>query len=587
MDTYICGGDSETDQNGQPFTFQFYHKSGKEIIWTSPERATKDFINFCARLCTNSRAQVCIYIHHLEFDLISFFYDNQKEFLNEEFHFKHRGWTIEGIFANVKFCRIWKGDRTIWLLDTFTFFPGSLAKAAKLVCPHLPKLKAPKDLGKKRFSRSDTGFIKYAMRDAEIGYFLGTEISKLHREYDIEQSVSAPHAAARIFRRQFLKTTLVPAPKPVMFAALRSYHGGKNGIYVKPGWYSDITCVDMVSAYPWAMAKLPAFSTDRYFKVDYPTMPRNCADLPEFGIYCVTGSTIRRRWPIIFDHAFKPIDGDFKNIWVTGPELREAIKSAAIKLKRCWGYVYDAASDKEPSPFKEYAHHFFHKKDNAESPVFRKFFKLMLNSLYGKLIQKRKRNTGITWDAGRKKLLSDPPEIVAGGLFHPFAASLLTGMVRARIYQLERKFQAMHTATDGVFTQQAPRLARRPGLGGLQREIRGTLALVRNKLYIFYGDKPTKDSFPSRAFPGKHIIKYALHGFHSTVYTLEALIVTGERWYNMVKVNKLRESMRRGLLVNQFINRAAQIKIEVFEHDDEKRPGPRRGPRSRDAARSS
>lgn len=571
VDTFIIGGDSETDENGQPFSFQFFHSQGKEIIWTRPERATKDFINFCSRVCTNSRSQCCIYIHHLEFDLISFFYDNHKEFLNEEFSFKYNGWTVEGIFANVKFCRISKGHRTVWLLDTFTFFPGSLAKAAQLVCPDLPKLKTPKGLGKKKFTARDKGFVEYAMRDAEIGFHLGKAIADLHREYDIEQAVSAPHAAARIFRRQFLKSTLVPAPRPVMFAALRSYHGGKNGIYVKPGWYRGVNYLDLVSAYPWAMAQLPAFSTDKYKKYEFiKGSPRSAADVPAMGIYCVSGTARTCRWPILFDHAFKPIQGAFSNVWTTGPELREALRAREIKLSKCWGYVYDVGADKEPSPFKAYALHFFTKKDTATSPVFKKFFKLMLNSLYGKLIQKRRNNSGLLWDAQQRRLLSDPPEIVAGGLFHPFAASILTGMVRARIHELEHRYKAMHTATDGIFTLDRPRLKKRPGLGGLQIECRGTLALVRNKVYIFYDDEPLDKSAPfkSLTFPGKYIIKYALHGFHSTVTTLERLIVTGVRWYEWTKVNKLRESVRRGLYVNKFETRAAQLKLEVFNDDE-------------------
>lgn len=567
VDTYIIGGDSETDQNGQPFSFQFFHSEGKKIVWTEPENASKAFISYVSSVLTRRRAQAACYVHHLEFDLISFFYDRQKEFLKEEVGFKVGRWTVEGIFANVKFMRITNGDRCLWLLDTFTFFPGSLAKAAELVCPDLPKLKAPSDLGKKRFTSKDKHFCKYAMRDAEIGYHLGNAIADLHREYDIEQAVSAPHAAARIFRRRFLKSTLVPPPKPVMYAALKSYHGGKNGLYSTPGWYRNVNYLDLVSAYPWAMAQLPAFATDKYFKIELPTAGIKKKDIPLLGIYSISGTSTACRWPIVFDHGFKPIRGAFRNIWITGPELQEAIRAKEIKLSRCWGYYYDSKQDKEPSGFKAYTLHFFEKKSTATSPVFRKFYKLLLNSLYGKLIQKRRAGGGIMWDGVGKRLLADPPDIVAGGLFHPFAASLVTGLVRARIHFLEHQYKALHTATDGLFTTMP--VIPKPGLGGIQKECSGTLALVRNKLYIFYGKK-SDGGFQSRMFPGQYVIKYALHGFHSTVSMLEQMIVTGVQWYQWTKVNKLRESQRRGLSVNKFETRAAQLKLEVFNHDKAK-----------------
>jgi hypothetical protein len=157
------------------------------------------------------------------------------------------------------------------------------------------------------------------------------------------------------------------------------------------------------------------------------------------------------------------------------------------------------------------------------------------------------------------KHLDEIRMLIAGGMFNPFIATLTTGHTRAYIHRLEHEYEALHTSTDGIFTQKKPQES--SGLGGLSIEAYGTLLLLRNKLYIFYGktDKPEPEKKRSALFPKLEIVKWALHGFHSTVETLEAMYENGLTEYDYIKVNKLRESLRRNLTPNKFEKRRSKV----------------------------
>jgi hypothetical protein len=564
---HIIGCDSETCE-GEPITFQFFGKGVKKLVWLDSGRhATREFFKALSAICP-ARSTTIIYGFNLDFDLVSFLWDRHQILRDEEIEFDAHGWHAEGVFSHVVFMRFTKGRRTVHLIDAMAFYKTSLAKAADLFCPGLPKLARPKDLGKVRYKKNHPTFPAYAMRDAEITYHIGLAIQAMHEEYDVQQCVSGPHMAARVFRHKFLKLPIPLPPNRIIYSALHSYHGGKNNLAGAVGWHRKIYSLDIKSAYPAAMARLPSFSNPKAYKTI--SGDGHPATLPELGIYKVWGKVKKCSWPIIYSHDFKPLHGRIEGVWTTGPELLEAMRAKEIKIEKIEGYFYDKTMDNEPSPFKAYVELFFKLKDTAHDPIKRAFYKILLNSLYGKFIQSGTRGgdlKNLVWDCDNETL-NQIRIITAGGLFNPFVASLITGFPRAWIHKMEHDYRAIHTATDGIFTQIKPKEI--PGLGGQSLDAEGDALIFRNKCYIVYGprQKPKngKKSLHSSIFPNKDIIKYATHGFHGRIFDLEKLYSQGKSDYHYVKVNKLRESLRRNLTVNKFEQRKATLNTELIPH---------------------
>ena len=566
----IIGIDTETNA-GSPITFQFFGDDcgddGK-IKFTSSKNATRDFLKMLQEIIKNQRdTSTVLFGHNLKFDLVSIFHDRHFIFKEEEFSFSVNDWSVEGIYANVVFATLHYDRHVVNIIDTGAYFQRPLKELAEIFCPGLPKLVAPVDLGSRDFSPTDLEFVAYAMRDAEIAYHIGCHIIKKHAQYKVSLAVSAPHFASKIFRTKYLKK-IIPLPsKKIVYSALHSYHGGKNNLAADPGWYNGVYSLDIVSAYPAAMKLLPSFSENSLYKSlrCFGDCSITWDKIPEFGIYRVWGETKKCRWPIIYDHHFKPIIGSVEANWITGSELREALRTREFKLEKMDGYFYDAKLDTNPSPFLGYVEEFFALKDSTNTEFERLFYKILMNSLYGKFIQSHD-HTGLkafrdlVFDLDTEILKSEKI-IVAGGLFNPFIATIITGMVRAWIHTLEHKYKALHTATDGIFTQIHPKEI--AGLGGQKIDCYGELLLIRNKCYIIYGKKSQvtdpKKQKPSKQFKGKYILKFAHHGFYGTVYDLERMYVEGTHEYEYTKVNKLKESLRRGLTVNKFEKRKAKL----------------------------
>lgn len=573
MDVLIYGADTET-LDGEPMTLQFFSADTdcSDLFFVNAKNATTKFmqwINKLPRHCLN-----VIYCHNLDFDLPEFLWGVKEKLISAggSFEFEIGEWKLSGVYGQPTFCNLSnrQSNKRVLIVDSFSWYTGSLANAAKAFCPDLPKLKRPEGLGEKEFTSKDTDFCAYAMRDAEVAYYIGKSIQRLVQEFDIKQPVSRADMAAKIFRHHFLQHTILQPTKSCILGALKSYHGGKNNV-VKghaPFWHVGVTGMDISSAYPYAMSLLPSFSYDAY-KI-FP-LAKTAKEVPDLGVYLVSGKTENCDWPVIFDHAFNPIQGRFADIWVQGYELNEALRSGELKISKIRGYYYQAERDNRPSPFKSFIDDFYNRKESEPDAVLRYNYKIILNSVYGKFIQTRK-NQRVSYTNVDTGETDEALTVQAGGMFNPFIASAITAHTRAYIHQLEHKHKAIHTATDGIYTyEKKPKKVlhspKKKGLGEFKIEAQGDLVLFRNKCYILYGDK--KDSaMASMYFPGKHIVKYAKHGFQGSIFELERLLASESRHYKVARPNRLKESLKRGLPVNKFVERDYTLKIgpvRVFE----------------------
>lgn len=140
MDKYVYGADTET-LHGKPMTMQFYSEdiACSEIYFVSPENAADTFLKWCATRKRNILHVV--YVHNLSFDLPEFLWGGKLHayMAGGEFDFKLKQWNISGVYGTPTFCRVSNGhDITVMIVDSYSFFRGSLAKGAELFCPDLP-----------------------------------------------------------------------------------------------------------------------------------------------------------------------------------------------------------------------------------------------------------------------------------------------------------------------------------------------------------------------------------------------------------------------------------------------------------------
>jgi DNA polymerase type B, organellar and viral len=560
MDKYVYGADTET-VGGKPNSIQLYSEdiACDTILFVNEKTSRSGFLKWCGTRRRN--ALHVVYLHVLSHDLVELLWGVHARLVKDgsEFDFKVGEWHIHGVYGTPTFARISNGhNRTILLIDSFSFYRAKLENAAHIFCPDLPKLPRPKDIGTRRYTAKDKAFIRYAKRDAVVCYHIGRAIEKMHQEYDLQQCVSVADMAARIFRHRYLTYTIPQPNRDVIECALLSYHGGKNNVACEtPGWYEDVTSLDLKSAYPRAMRDMPAFSSKKLYK---RYAAKSVKSVPDYGVFFVTGRVADCPWPSVFSHGFKPLTGRIDRIAMHGMELNEAVRSGELKVTKVRGWYYDHEKDHQAPALRAFVDDFFEKKETAIDKGMRQWFKFTMNAISGKFIQTRKRGTCAYTDIDAEKTVN-ASELIAGGMFHPFIASGITAHTRATIHQLEHKYQALHTATDGIYTERKVTLGKRQGLGDLSVEAKGDLLLVRNKCYVLYADRPSEDSEPSKAFKGKHILKYAKHGFQGTVFDLERLIATNRRKYTVNKPNRLKQSVQRGLIPNLFVEREMTLRV--------------------------
>ncbi len=485
----VYGLDTET-YRGEPLTLQFSDGKKDTIDFVSKRTITKKFLTLLSKLPSHHGEKSVIYVLNLLFDFCQIFYPYWKILVKQEkedgkFDFKVDGWKIQGfITEDSQFAEISKRKKHTWLVDIGRFFIGiSLDKAIKTLLHEKGKKEPPAGLGNKRFSKRDKKFVQYALWDVKKTQQIGRVISEFHNKWDVSQTWSIAQLAERIFRHHFLKENMKGCPYQIIRPALCSYHGGRNGFYVKPNFYKMVYSYDIVSAYPYAMTQLPNFQGAEYFDV-----PRYEKDY--VGIYKISGYKNKCKYPAFFSHDFKEINGKFKDTWITSYELEQALKFKEVKIDTIEGFIMYPHS-KEKTPLQEYVEAFLKLKNETpkEEPYY-EFYKRLLNALYGKFIQMRE-----------DKLEDGSKSWITGQMFHPFIASLITGYTRAMLHELEHKFKSIHTSTDSIKTfKKIPEKYLSKELGGLSLEVQGKCLILRSRLYLHYDEK------------GK-LKKYALHGF--------------------------------------------------------------------------
>jgi len=525
--------DTETCK-GQVFATGFYSPTlGKDvkILHGLKKDHFSWLLDNCFSLAAGHRGRVIVSAHYLVFDISVLLYPicNPQGVItatsaprSAHFSLLKCRTEVKAVFSKPCFVILKRGKESVTIIDTYSFFIMGLAKALIMVGSETKKLPKPHDLGERVIPLPELR--PYLNNDCLGGYALLEELARLHASYETKFCLSLPMLSGSIFRSHYLKKNFEEPSGPLRRAAMLSYHGGKNAYPPKtarlwPGCYD----LDINSAYPEAMRQLPDFENGVWRILKGSKL---CLSHPH-GIYRVTGVLAPCPWGVLFDHEFKKAQGRIVGTWVTGYELIEAVRSGELEIESVTGYAFiESFPNRKPRPgqqkstaFSAFVDHFYMMKEQATTPTARFFYKLILNSLYGKFVARIKDINDI-W--------------VAGSMFDPALASLITGFVRAKVHRLEHKYKALHTATDGFITQMEPDPADiSPALGKLKKVNYGPCLIFRNKLYLHYDE-------------AGNLKKYALHGFQEGPEALRKMWDTKNRSYKIKRLTRWSESWHTG-----------------------------------------
>ncbi len=515
---YVIGFDSEAER-GRPFLFQFAHPVRCPIhqhecdvldVPTGKHAGLWTFVDYLAAHCTDKRLEYIIFGFNLQYEWTQLFGDVPYDVkIASDFDVTLRTGKLNTARLRATNSKRYMATielggtkRRVKLIDAMAYFPTSLDNAAQAIEAG-EKLPKPKRFSRKAARTAD--FLAYAKQDAILTQKLGEYVIGLHERYDVPTCISAPHFAARTFRRHYLEAEIPLPAEPLEQFGLDSYHGGKNGYYLpKPALLSNVWHYDIRSAYPEAMHQLPNVEASTWQAIDQyePNV---------HALWEVSGYAKRCTYRALMGHDAHWLSGRFSRARVTSYELDAALALGEVKITHCTGWIM--RGEPHTGPLARYVDDFYAMKRDAITEAVRTAAKLFLVSLYGKFFQKTPLGNVTGFDIDTHEIVQTDPEqewdYEAGGLYHPPIASLITGYVRAKIHRLEHRYSSLMTSTDGFFATQAPDPADLGGeLGMLTAEV-GKLRIWRERLYVFTprkrGEKPS----------------IALHGFRGTVAQLK------------------------------------------------------------------
>lgn len=538
----VIGFDTETCE-GSIITQQFWTYRGGEMQFVSTSTVLGRFLRFLSSLYkkTGKPTSFLVFLFNAQFDVPLLFREFIDKFLEDDFEAQKDGWHLKVFCSKNWHCTLTKGDLRVDILDIRAFFSGSLDSVSKTFGIKKTKLARPQGLGYRKYTKKDKSFVAYAMQDAKLCYQMGVEIVKMHAEFDIPMSSSSANLAEKVFRRMFIPQgeKIQFPPQPCVRLSELAYHGGKNGYYLDgPAHISRVFEYDFNAAYGYAMYSLPSFLSGHYKKVEkfVPGLA---------GVYQVTGEVLPCPYGILYNLDFEYYIVPSRTIvrsFCTSFELEEAVRSKEFRIKECKGYVWKP--DTEENPIHEYAKYFWNKKnDTPKGDIRYLFYKLCLNSLYGKWIQRNPQKSKLVFDDKGQGQLSQEKD-VAGGLYHPFIGALITGFTRARLHQAEHYFNAVESSTDAVKTREYNKEHdKEKGFGVMQLESKEcpkcdkkikcfSGLFVRNRLNLLM-DK------------AGHILKYALHGFWGKKEELFQMYKHKRVEYSVERMPHIREGLKQ------------------------------------------
>lgn len=504
----------------------------------NPEEHRDFFFDYCESIASSSHIPI-IWAHYLEWDMGQVFIKDLHLLHGDTMHVAYGDCETQIIFSCPCFGRfnITK-DKKVLFRDTFAFFNTSLKRVAETLGVHA-KGDPPGNLGGKVFPWAEIG--EYFKDDLKSTWHVAEYITDQMKEHMIPSvSVSIPHFASTIFRKS-IEVEMEKFPEPKL--AMTAFYGGKTRC--TPGIYHKAHCYDVNSQYPFAMTKLPKLCCGRYKTVRGYHGPWGVYILKDYlFLGCEFGSLYKNKTKVknenlsfLKSHLSEEREVYQKDLVVNGWDIESAKVCRSLGFTKMVGWVWEPKECLHENHFKNYVMRFYNLRLQAKrnkNEIQSEFYKLMMNSLYGKFSQLRYQKDKQGWQPG--------------ALFDPLVAGWITGFGRCLIHKYEHLYGSVYTSTDSIITTKSVDITPTEELGGLKHEFTAeTLVVLRNKVYFAFDENYDLIKCATHALQAEnpyHIIKR--FGYAGKTLTKKKLV-------------KRKDAQRRGLTVGKLITRTQSL----------------------------
>jgi hypothetical protein len=378
-----------------------------------------EFLNY-VKSFLKAHKKIILFAHNLSYDLtaLDLMLDiiKEKKFLGVKAKRLMTSSVIYYLFQSRKF--------QIELIDTFNFFKTSLKNMAKDIGADKVYKEDDYSLSAEEWTEKlkneiDNKDFSGANQDAKILY---DYIISMSSNKNILWSFSSASSSFRTWKNLFNPVDIDLTQFNDI--ALKSYKGGRNEIY-RLGNFKNVIDVDINSLYPYVMLK------NKYsykFKEELKGDELNSEyvlklvndDNYNYFLNIDYSANECERLPLMVRVSDKLIQVDeAANEWITGREFKALYECGAkIKINRCLKFYH-------ADLFSDYVKYFYALKQNSQGSQ-RTFYKLMLNSLYGKLAQHRTHEKIIFYD--------DTTFDYVGGKYNDLRSALRERLKEASLY---------------------------------------------------------------------------------------------------------------------------------------------------------
>jgi len=395
---------------------------------------------------------------------------------------------------------IWQEGKIVFF-DTLRHWPASVANMGKAI--GLPKLEMP------HLGCDCDDCITYCQRDTEITYLFVDEMLARYEDLGLDKIRSTlPSMALQLWKKFYRKELPQMSDYQRQFFQ-KGYYGGRVEVY-RMGEIKGITNhYDINSLFPSVMKDFSYPDLESLHQTTKPNFENEgifegWVYVPETKFPCLPV----RAEEIVFPY------GNLYGTWCY-PELRQLLEDGGQVVACKEAFEFDEVEN----PFDKYVDFCYGKRLEAQSELDKTFWKLMLNSLYGKFGQSR----------GLTVIHNDEEKTIGGVAKHANViwSAYVTSYARLRLLGYLRSCtDCYYTDTDSLFTPDDIQTSLE--LGDIKKE--GQYSSVNfkgNKLYCV--DEFTKAKGVPRKVAGD-------------------FFRTGKAVYR--KPNRFRESRRRGLTPN-------------------------------------